>query len=1253
VAEDATAHAGTAHVDASHPFAAARREDQTAGTGPDPDTSPFARAWSDLRARGHRITPPPEDDQPLLAALARASGWYGDTIDPAKLGIGQKQALVQGLVLAATRDIDWNAELRHRTEQADAVYVDHGVVRNTKGQSIGAAADAVAARIGQILQAHGYSGTDRAWMAPSLRAALVIDPTLSLQPAPRDIAYGGRTWATLWTGLQVARELALTHVCTGITDLLALGRAAMIDPGHDTAPGNTLPTQALIRMAQAAGAVDLSGLGRTGSMRLSEQLQAYALDHFQAELPLLDALGGLSRAAMAAELLQQAGIDQHRPIEVRSIQLAAAWGPVKIEIPLLFGYYRTEIQDYYLERDALSRKDIERLGSDADGRPVDAERVLSQLPASLLDTFNARFDTYKAAAATYLVQAVQTWLDAMPGLAVDAAGSARISVSNVRLQRYVLKPPPFRTMPRLASTPSHGTLLADMVSKAYIVTMEKDGETARYAFDPATRTARQLPPGVSTQAWAAGHPAALFHDDMPAAPPGKDKQQPSPRETVITVQDIATGPLSEIRTWLEPAIAERIERTRSNAAGETASETLRSWERGLVPFRSTYLAIRAGDVRSAILCGLLDVATFLPALGAGLKTGMTAARAIGSTLDAALGGFRYGGLREGLLVASNRARTFGAPLARQATDAVVAMARNAVIHPLDLISPASMMAHMDAGEIARIGADLASTHPVLATKVGQVAWRVHRGDIADLRWTIPRPPDAHAITETRPANMPLYIEARSAAGATLPLQRYGQRSYTRYNAETLEPVGPLLLPDAEGRLYRSLPAQDLHRHRVCDRDKLAALAREPIRADGTIALNGKTYARLDTDFIEITLDQASSLADRPSWKVVEVPGPLTHAVRARLAYDPETRLWRLADTPQLKGGGNISTLLAERRANRQWQQHTSTMARQFQEIARLFANARYDLPAMPVWLYPESVRAQYPQLAGRSLGDQFIKGTDGRIRRFPGECVTHGSVIPGYVHVIDPSLLEQSGMMADYAQSGGSQVRAGYNFDEIARTASFQVGDHAVASLLPWCGVYPLEGGTYLIPALNMASDAQACEHMLLAQGKTQEQVVVQLRTYDGVRAFAPTRAMDRVFRSLCRRLGAMPLRMPLKGLSHGDGIAQLEQALAHHGPCILGRNGKAVMLDAIETDSKGTWLLIRDPMTCSQIRIPDSKEFWEASHSTLTATPPQAGWPLPQVEAIFLPKRVRLLERVRSLSDQPGPGAEELQFPGRAATPT
>ncbi|ARP91848.1 hypothetical protein CAL14_17445 [Bordetella genomosp. 9] len=1197
----------------------------------------LADAFLRLQATGYTPCTALENDETVMNALARASGLYPADAQPHAMSAGQKRFLAGHLAMSLTRDIHWDIELSPSAGSDGGVYIEHGVVRNGTAMSIAAVRAAVAGRIDAVLRATGVPPAQRGWLAPALCDALIADPTLGLRPPPADIRYGSRQWATLWMGLALSRELALPSA-QGIGDVIALGQAAMTDPDSN------LSTQALLRMAQAAGAIDAAHLAGGDIQHALTQLRQFVMSHFEAEFPLLDELGGLSRSALATDLLTQAGIDADRQIEVKTWILPAAWGPFKLELPLLFASYRTAIRDYYVDRDTLSASDVEALRRDADDPRPDPDKVLAKLPPSLRTEFERRFDSYKRAACNYLVRRIGNWL-ASPGTAPAGEGDAsapRVAFHTVRLQRYrILNPPPM---------PGAGAVLLDeRSSKWLIVDIESGAQRSRAIFDPGTETAVPIPPGLDIRTWASGNTGLLFEGYARQAPPAQPAGA-TPRtlidheKTAIAVDALAQGPLDDLSAWLSPALASRIERARAAAAGQSASETLKEIERGLVPFRGAYLAIRNGDLAGAVLSGLLDVAAFLPGIGEGIKTGMTAARAAEAALQAGLVGWRNEGLRTGLILASRRAGQFAGTLGRQAAALTATLARDSVPHPYVWLSPADMMGRAGVDDAMRTAAQLADTHPAIAQHAWQAGQRMAGADFEDGRWIVASQsesaasatraaPPAGAADDIALADTPLYLTAQDGRGAALPLQRHGDDGYVQFNPETLEPVGPLLLPDRAGKLQSSLPVDLLQRHHVREREVLDALTRTPMREDGTLALGDRIYARVGGDYLGLLRDRAASTPGRTVWTVVDVPGPATRHAGVRIVHDRLTGVWRLAERPGLQGGGNPINAIRAYWHRRRARAEDAAMTRQSHEIAHRFLAASYNAASLNVWHYPDAVRARYPGLIARSLDDHFIKGPDGRIRRFPGGFVADGCFIRGYSRLLDPELLRATDMMADFSQLNGAKVLAGYALNDGTGTVSFLEDGKRIASLAHWGGVYPLSDGAYLFAAPTLAGDAHACEQMLLSQAKPRREVLDELRrtSPSGPRDATPQTAINRLLASLARRLRAAPYRLPLKGVRHDEAMKRLKESLSQHGPCILHRNGRMVMLDAIEQDGEGVWLVIRDPLTCTRARVPDCEEFWSNRTAAMVATAARGEWTLPDVDAVFIPQDTRLLHRALS----------------------
>jgi hypothetical protein len=120
---------------------------------------------------------------------------------------------------------------------------------------------------------------------------------------------------------------------------------------------------------------------------------------------------------------------------------------------------------------------------------------------------------------------------------------------------------------------------------------------------------------------------------------------------------------------------------------------------------------------------------------------------------------------------------------------------------------------------------------------------LHGADILDGHWRINT--DSHGRSAPNGiASEPMYVTARPGSGESLPLRRHGERFYSAYDPHTLESTGPLLSPDSQGGLYRTIPVKAYEQHGVFEPSVLNALDGAPVRVDGVIALGQKYYAKL-------------------------------------------------------------------------------------------------------------------------------------------------------------------------------------------------------------------------------------------------------------------------------------------------------------------------------------------------------------------------------------------------------------------------
>jgi hypothetical protein len=473
--------------------------------------------------------------------------------------------------------------------------------------------------------------------------------------------------------------------------------------------------------------------------------------------------------------------------------------------------------------------------------------------------------------------------------------------------------------------------------------------------------------------------------------------------------------------------------------------------------------------------------------------------------------------------------------------------------------------------------------------------------------------------------------ARHAAhGAGVALRGLGPRQAARY-AHALRDAHPVLaarLAEVSDRAAREVVVQArplatglLASYRVEGEDALLALAGLPLEVDGTVRLGQRIYARVESDFIEVVADHAASTPGRVLWRAIAQRRTATLNPLS-LIYEPDARLWLQAERPALRGGGSSHGASCRICLG-------GTSAPQVEEVRlqHFMVDRQYAQATMNVWRYPPPVHAVHPGLVGRTPLDEFVRGLDARVRRFPGRASGDVITIPRRPETFDMRFFNNSGRIPDYSHAGALvEMVSGYRYLEETGQASFMVADQAVPSLVARMGVYPLrvvEGqpAKYMIPATGMTDQAGACERMLLAEGKTVEEVVAGLP--DDLVTHLPeddAAAMAVLQQNLGALNGLPALRVGLGMQKHADGLRLLRLNLNRFGPCILRRRSAGmVVLDAIEEDASGAILSIRHPGTGSQLRIRDHLEFWLGKDSSMRVTPVPENFRFDDVEAIFM----------------------------------
>lgn len=222
--------------------------------------------------------------------------------------------------------------------------------------------------------------------------------------AASKMIYGDRQHALLHIGLDVANQFDFSSQQYNTTQLKQIATAVMkevtiplLEDGRISVSqaGKGLPWSdaALLFMANAQGAIDLSEMHKKNTTTLTQELERFVQSEFKNERQVRDALAALkdaeipTRKKIAQSELTQRGINPHRQIEVESTVTGLSTGAVVVSRSSR--RYNTTLVELWLNKHVetlpLVRQDIVH---------VEDRNALDALP-SLTALFDQSFNTYR------------------------------------------------------------------------------------------------------------------------------------------------------------------------------------------------------------------------------------------------------------------------------------------------------------------------------------------------------------------------------------------------------------------------------------------------------------------------------------------------------------------------------------------------------------------------------------------------------------------------------------------------------------------------------------------------------------------------------------------------------------------------------------------------------------------------------------------------------------------------------------------
>ncbi|OZI26568.1 hypothetical protein CAL26_04385 [Bordetella genomosp. 9] len=498
-----------------------------------------------------------------------------------------------------------------------------------------------------------------------------------------------------------------------------------------------------------------------------------------------------------------------------------------------------------------------------------------------------QFDAYARAATDKTLVLVDRWLAWIAATLGADLGASHVDIQSVNLQLYRREV----TFPLNKAFVNDNRVDETVPATGYIAAVHAHGLAHRYFLSTRDGSVHPLPLHEPTADWV------LRHSDLVlgVAP---DRARPDPKRTSrrsrVVLDPVAQGRRDDLHTWLKPALRQRYDRLRPANDAAAPTESVADTLLDFIPFRRMVQSIRHGEYGTAALSGAVDLATILlPMVGAGFRAAAEGGVDLARAAQAIGGELAGGGL--------GRAAAFSRPAMRSELRAGLRAALQS-LHGTSALSQGLRPLDIDGMATA-----LRARSPRIANALELQAQQA-RGIVLGDGWRLPDPPQTPAENAGIEALNP--IMARGPDGGTMPLLTYGSdaaRAYTRIHPSG-ERSGALLLADRDGGLHASLPAETFERYSVGNPELAQALGQRRPGADGVIAHQGRTYARIAGAHVEI-LSEPASTAERPVWRVAAPEGARRDIVFHRVAYDKDKDLWLRADPARLKGGqgGSAST----------------------------------------------------------------------------------------------------------------------------------------------------------------------------------------------------------------------------------------------------------------------------------------------------------------------------------------------------------
>lgn len=251
---------------------------------------------------------------------------------------------------------------------------------------------------------------------------------------------------------------------------------------------------------------------------------------------------------------------------------------------------------------------------------------------------------------------------------------------------------------------------------------------------------------------------------------------------------------------------------------------------------------------------------------------------------------------------------------------------------------------------------------------------------------------------------------------------------------------------------------------------------------------------------------------------------------------------------------------------------------------------------------PPLAKKAFPNIVGLNDEHFAVKGPDSKVRRFP---IDKGTAYPIREDNRDDvyvgrTLAKQSDVIYDANESMIEQTISEYEFNEKRMDFVYKVNGKPVSnsSKNKCFELYELPNGKWMIPQNELRACTNACEYMLLSEGKSESELDKDQISEN--LSFGSRRTLEQQVDSLKNKTDQEVVVFETNGMNGRDSVKKLEEMLTQFGPCIFSNGGHARILDAIEKDKDGNNIFsVRDPFSGSCLKIKDNELFWAGAAET------------------------------------------------------